>query len=94
MSETVLKLKGIEALKNVADGRATKIFMPSDIAGVVSTLGVVGESLGIGDSTAIDKNPKPAKDPEHDDCCDDGEKGTLSMEAAATTSFINSQFRN
>ena len=94
VSETVLKLKGIEALKNVADGRATKIFMPSDIAGVVSTLGVVGESLGIGDSTAIDKNPKPAKDPEHDDCCDDGEKGPLSMEAAATTSFINSQFRN
>ena len=94
VSETVLKLKGIEALKNVADGRATKIFMPSDIAGVVSTLGMVGESLGIGDSTAIDKTPKPAKGADPDDCCDDGEKGPLSMEAAATTSFINSQFRN
>ncbi len=35
VSETVLKLKSIEALKNVADGRATKIFMPSDISNLV-----------------------------------------------------------
>ena len=36
VSESVLRLKGIEALKDVSDGRATKIYMPSDIAGMVS----------------------------------------------------------
>ena len=42
ISEPVLKLKGIQALKDVADGRATKIYMPSDIASSVSSLGLIG----------------------------------------------------
>ena len=67
VSETVLKLKGIEALKDVANGRATKIYMPSDITGMVTGLGVVGESLGIGDATPIDRSPKPPKPLAHDD---------------------------
>ena len=91
VSDTVLKLKGIEALKDVADGRATKIFMPSDLTGVVSTLGVVGESLGIGDATAIDKTPKPKAAPAVDDCCDDDEKGPGTRDAQSANSFINSQ---
>ena len=49
IKENVLKLKGIEALKDVSDGRATKIYMPSDIANVISSLGMVGEAMGIGD---------------------------------------------
>ena len=53
-SEKVLKLKGIEALKDVSDGKATKIFMPSDIANVVASLGVAGESLGIESCTKPD----------------------------------------
>ena len=92
VSETVLKLKGIEALKDVANGRATKIYMPSDITGMVTGLGVVGESLGIGDATPIDRSPKPPKPLAHDDCCDDGEKGPGAMEAAVTSAFINSEF--
>ena len=91
ISETVLKLKGIEALKDVADGRATKIFMPSDLSEVVSSLGMVGEALGIGDSTPVDKSAKPAKTLAVDECCSDGEKGPGSMEASFTTSVINSQ---
>lgn len=46
VDQSVLRLKALAALKDVADGRATKIYMPSDIANVVSTLGIVGESLG------------------------------------------------
>lgn len=91
VSETVLKLKGIEALKEVADGRATKIYMPTDITGMVSSLGVVGEALGIGDATAIDKSPKPAKEAEPDPCCEDGEKSEGTLEAADTLSQINAQ---
>ena len=59
IQESVLRLRGIDALKDVADGRATKIFMPTDLSDVVSIIGAVGETLGIGDSEAMDKEPKP-----------------------------------
>lgn len=88
VSETVLRLKGIEALKEVSDGRATKIYMPSDIAGLVSTLGLAGEALGIGDATKIDTSKKPEKKPELDPCI----KETTSEEgkaAAAYTQAVN-----
>lgn len=68
IDESVLRLKGLEALRDVADGRATKIYMPTDISKVVSTLGVVSESLGIGDSTPVDKSEKPVKKQEADPC--------------------------
>ena len=55
IDQSVLKLKGLEALRDVADGKATKIYMPTEIAGLVSTLGVAAESLGIGDATKIEK---------------------------------------
>lgn len=84
----VLKLKGIEALKDVADGRATKIFMPSDIANVVSSLGIVGETLGVGDATPIDRNANPVTEPAADPCID---KNTSAggVDAAKTTATIN-----
>ncbi len=82
-TEGVLRLKGIEALKDVADGRATKIYMPSDIASIVSTLGVVGESLGIGNSTSVDKSEKPGKNPVADDCCDKKSKGSEDVSRAS-----------
>ncbi len=59
VDESVLKLKGLEALKNVSDGRATKIYMPTDLTGVISSLGLVSEATGLGDATPIDKSAKP-----------------------------------
>lgn len=70
----VLKLKGLEALKNVSDGRATKIYMPTDLSGVISSLGLAAESLGIGDATPVDKSAKPKPNAAADECCDDDEK--------------------
>ena len=64
----VLRLKGIEALKDVSDGRATKIFLPSDISSSVSSLLAAGEALGIGDAAPVDKNPKPKEKAETDPC--------------------------
>ena len=46
--DAVLKLRGLEALKEVSDGRATKIFMPSDLTGIVSTGGQDGAEAGPG----------------------------------------------
>ena len=83
----VLKWNGIKAMKDVADGRATKIFMPTDLASIVSSLGVAGEALGIGDSTKIDTSPKK-KTEAGDDCCDEDDKdyvrSGVTHDAAAT----------
>lgn len=73
VKESVLRLKGIEALKDVSDGRATKIYMPSDISSVISSLGVAGEALGIGDSTKIDTSPKPEAPIDEDPCIENNE---------------------
>lgn len=71
IDESVLKLKSIEALKDVADGNATKIFMPADISNIVSTAGIIGETLGIGKAAA---EKEPAEEPETEDpCCGEEE---------------------
>ena len=75
----VLRLKGLEALKDVSDGRATKIFMPTDLSGVIATLGVAAESLGIGDATQVDHSPKPEHDDKEDPCCDDKSEATQEL---------------
>lgn len=87
VSETVLRLKGLEALKDVSDGRATKIFMPSDITQLVSTLGVAAESMGIGNSTPVDDSPKPQPTAPADPCITP-ETGKGGVDAAATTRRI------
>jgi hypothetical protein len=87
IDESVLRLKGLEALRDVADGRATKIYMPTDISKVVSTLGVVSESLGIGDSTPVDTSAKPARTPETDPCLHE-ETSNEGRKAAETGSAI------
>jgi len=75
VDESVLKLKGLDALKTVADGRSTKIFMPSDLTKTVSTLGVVSEALGIGDATPIDHSEKEMPAAPADPCLDNHESG-------------------
>lgn len=88
VAESVLKLKGIEAMKDIADGRATKIFMPTDVTKAIASLGVLGEALGIGDASAIDKSPKPEAARPGDPCCDDDEKGSGTRDAAAANAAI------
>ena len=89
VSDSVLRLKGLEALKEVADGRATKIYMPSDLTSIVASLGVAGEALGIGDATPVDKSPKVKAMVVDDPCCDDDEKGPGSKDASMTSTIIN-----
>ena len=70
IQESVLRLRGIDALKDVANGRATKIFMPTDLSDVVSIIGAVGETLGVGDAEPINTDPKPTPLPPEDPCHD------------------------
>lgn len=47
VNDAVLKLRSLETLKEMSKGQATKIYMPSDITNMVTSLGVAGEALGI-----------------------------------------------
>lgn len=93
IDESVLRLKGLEALRDVADGRATKIYMPTDISKVVSTLGVISESLGIGDSTPVDKSAKPATKHVADPCVNE-ETSSEGRRAADTGDAIRIDVEN
>ena len=74
IDDAVLKLKGIEALKDVSDGRATKIYMPTDLSGIISSLGLISEGIGIGDATPIDRSAPPKQALEPDPCCDEPQR--------------------
>ena len=86
IQESVLRLRGIDALKDVADGRATKIFMPTDLSDVVSGIGAIGETLGVGDAEPIDKSSEPIPAPPTDPCHGDS--------ASKITQEINAQKRD
>ena len=76
MSDTAITLKKLEALQAVGDGRATKIVVPTELAGVVSNLSVIGEMLNI--TKDIDTSPKETEpEPESDPCCDDPERSNI-----------------
>lgn len=45
VNENILRLKSIEAMKDVADGRATKIFIPNNLAEGVGPAAIAGEAL-------------------------------------------------
>ena len=64
----VLELKRYEALTKVADGQASKIIIPTDVAAGVARNVVWNETTGIGNTTAPAPKAPPA--PEADPCCD------------------------
>ena len=72
IDENVVTLKKLEALKAVGDGRATKIFLPTELASTAATLGVAAEVLGTKGATPIDTTAKvKIQPPQEDVCCDD-----------------------
>ena len=72
MSENVLVLKKLDALKAVGDGRATKIVVPTELASSAANLEFVGEMLGLQGKDAIDKSPKVApQEVKPDPCCEE-----------------------
>lgn len=72
----------------MADGRATKIFLPSDVTNVLSSAGAIGEAMGIGDSTPIDKSAPKAPAKPTDPCLSD-ESSKATLNAAKTNEAIN-----
>ncbi len=58
MSNEVLTLKKLDALKAIGDGRATKIIVPTELASSAANLEFVGEMMGLQGADQIDKRPK------------------------------------
>lgn len=94
INEKVLRLKGLDSLKEVANGRATKIFMPTDLSSIVSTLGIAGESMGIGDATPIDKEEKVSSGLDlSDPCLHEEGRSKATREAAFTSAEIEKKIK-
>jgi regulator of protease activity HflC (stomatin/prohibitin superfamily) len=63
----LIAIKYLETLEKIADGRATKIFLPLDTSGVLGSIAGIGELLKgkIGDSTgAVPREGKAPADKE------------------------------
>jgi len=50
-----LTLQGFEALKSMADGQATKLIVPSDLANITSLFSTIGESLQSAKEKAVSR---------------------------------------
>lgn len=56
--QAVLTLKSFEALEKVADGKATKLIIPSDLQGLVGTFAALSEAVKTGDAHKDEKSAK------------------------------------
>ena len=74
--ESILALKRIEAMKDIANGRATKIFMPSDMTNFATQIGSISELLGTPAATK-DDGPLPPAAKAEDICFNDYEKSDV-----------------
>lgn len=74
IDESVLSIKKIEALKTLADGNATKLIIPTELAGIASILSAGADIAKIGDGAVKEKVTEKK---ESDVCCDKEEHGKL-----------------
>lgn len=67
VDEAVLELKKYEALVNMANGRASKLIVPTDAVNAVKSNVIFSETTGIGDFTP--PAPEEAEPEKKDECC-------------------------
>ena len=81
MDANVLTLKKLDALKELGNGRATKIIVPTDLTETTSKLNYVAEMLGTPASEAIDKTEiVETEEKVEDDCCENEERTEVTKE--------------
>ena len=68
----VLELKRYETLMKVADGKASKVIIPTDVVTSVKNNVLFSETAGIGDVTK--EAPEEVEEPKEDPCCDKKEE--------------------
>ena len=69
-SNQILRMKGIEAMKDIANGNSTKVFIPSSImdsvGDTIGDLSIKAEAFDIGNNMPINKKTKEASASESD----------------------------
>lgn len=71
MNENVIALKKLDALKDMANGNATKMIIPTDVLTATSDTFLKGEMFGEGYRDTVNPNkPVPAAAHDDDACCD------------------------
>lgn len=70
LTPEVIILKKLEALKEVSNGQATKIVIPTELADVASDLTIKGELLDIADKAKCNPEEIPVETL-FDECCTD-----------------------
>lgn len=68
----VLELKKYEALVQVANGKAAKLIIPSDVVDTVNKNVLFGETVGLGNQTTA--APEPEAEKPLDPCCNDEDR--------------------
>lgn len=87
VSESVVLMKQLDALKALGDGRATKLVVPTDLASSVSSLTYIGDTL-LGAIKPADSAPKEEPDDHEDDeCCDTPERSSVTQKLASDRSL-------
>ena len=97
ISDEIIRLKSVEAMKDVANGQATKIFVPNSLMDSIGAAGAIGESFR--NFTGETKNPEAMKAMyianavENDVCLDNG-SSKESVIAAAKNAEIEHDLHN
>ena len=68
----VLELKRYETLMKVADGKASKVIIPTDVVNSIKSNVLFSETTGLGDVTL--EAPEEAQQPKEDPCCEKDKK--------------------
>lgn len=67
-TDDLITIKYLEALQGMAQGQATKIFMPMEVSGILSSLGAMGElfkaegTSGAAKALGVESDPEPESD--------------------------------
>ncbi len=93
ISNSVLNLRRIEAMKDIADGQATKIFIPTDVAGALISDGVKAEALDLVHTTAPSGKAKTETTVMEDPCITE-HTSEVGKEASSTTQEIIEDISN
>ncbi|MDO4966509.1 MAG: SPFH domain-containing protein [Lachnospiraceae bacterium] len=87
MNGNVLALKKLDALKELSNGQATKMIIPTDVLAATSDTFLKGEMFGEGYRDQINPSAAPAaRKLADDDCCDSNER------SAVTKEMVNSNY--
>lgn len=58
MSQSVLNLKALDAIKSISDGKATKIYMPTDLTNTISKLGIISDAMDLNGNSDVNDDKK------------------------------------